>query len=88
MNWTLVEEDLPSKNGHYLVYLVKKGPILSYFENDSFGLGDDDYNVLAWQQFKPLCKPDVNCFFQNQLCTSPTPDHTDVDSSTLYRNLV
>ena len=88
MNWISLEDAFPEENGLYWVIIESKGVILRLYDNDSFGLGDDDFNVLAWQQFRSPCKPDVKGFFQNQLCTSPELDHRDVDSSILYRHLV
>lgn len=88
MKWTPIDDDLPKEKSLCWAYIENKGVILRLYDNDSFGLGDDDYSVLAWQEFRSPRKPDVKDFFQSQLCTSPELDRIDVDSSTLYQSLV
>lgn len=87
MKWHQLDEGLPSEKSLVWVYIEGKGVILRLYDNDSFGLGDDDFNVLVWQEFSCPHKPDLKNLCQNQLYTSQEQDRINVDSLILYQNL-
>lgn len=87
MSWTLVEEDIPNENGYYWTFIVGKKPKLCRFENDSFGLGDDDFNIVAWEPCEPPSLQDLKDRLGSRLCISQASVNTDVDSSRLCQNL-
>ena len=51
MNWNYLDE-LPENGSLVWVKLPDENPIVRLYQNDSFGLGDRDYEVTAWANYQ------------------------------------
>jgi len=51
MNWKTLDE-LPENGSLVWVKLRNETPIVRLYQNDSFGLGDRDYEVIGWANYQ------------------------------------
>jgi len=85
MEWIEIEEDLPFENAMVYAELPRKKIVWCIYQNDSFGLGDNDFDVIRWQY---AMLPDLKHQNCNLRSTLQAEDHKDVYSSELRLNLV
>jgi len=85
MNWINIEEDFPVDQDLVCVKLERGDVAICRYRNDSFGLGDSDFDVIQWRS---MFVPDQACQNQPPRPTELTWGHKDVCSSELRRNLV
>lgn len=72
MNWINIDEDLPSNGSKVCVKLSNNKSIVCTYKNDSFGLGDLDFQVLKWMPFMQL---DLRRLNYNLRSTLQVEDH-------------
>ena len=82
MNWKNLDE-LPENGSLVWVKLPGEKPIVRLFHNDSFGLGDRDYDVNGWAYYRG------QAFLSYKPESTPRAwDRTFGDSSELSLSLV
>jgi len=79
MKWTNIIEALPENGSIVYARIEGKPNLLCKFKNDSFGLGDDDFNVVSWRYAIPLLVPN-----QEYHCYSPQSTLHIVDHRLAY----
>ena len=84
MTWTNIEEDFPTDQDLVCVKLERGDVAICRYRNDSFGLGDTDFEVTQWRSVAAT----------HQACPNSLPQPTErawdrkgVYSSVLQRNL-
>ena len=87
MNWISINQDLPANGTLCWAFIPGKGIILRLYEEDSFNLGESDFEVTHWQAFSKPQYPHLNALLQNLLSTSQADHHTGLCSSVLTKNL-
>lgn len=87
MNWIDILEELPDNGTIVYVMIVNKIEIMCLYNNDSFGLGDHDYNVTKWRLAFPYSKADPKHPYYSPRSTSHTADHRGAYSSRLSPSL-
>jgi len=87
MDWININEDLPENGTLCWVFVPRKEILLRVFQEDSFNLGDDDYQVTHWQPFSKPQYPDIHDLRQNPESISLAVGHKVVCFSGLSRNL-
>jgi hypothetical protein len=79
MTWINVDDQLPENNTLCWAYIPNKGIILRLYSCDAFGLGDEDYAITYWMEFRK--KPNLNRKDLEHILLSilPTQDHISAD---------
>jgi hypothetical protein len=81
MKWIKLDEALPENDTLCWVNLAGEDPLLCLYANDSFGLGDDDFKILAWKEARVILNRPKEDRYCSPESTSQEPDHTYADSS-------
>ena len=77
LNWTNIINELPEEGSIVFVRIGrKKTDILCRFRNDSFGLGDDDFQVSKWRYVVPPNSPGPKHPYYNPLSILQVEDRT------------
>lgn len=85
MNWINIEEDFPIDQDLVCVKLERGDVAICRYRNDSFGLGDNDFEVIQWRSMFVPDQASPNHILQP---TGQAWDHINGDFSGLQRNLV
>ena len=72
MKWTEIEEDFPEEGEVVCVVGPTKDSLVCVYENDSFGLGDYDFQVTRWRH---ILLDDLKRLNYNRGSTAPTWGH-------------
>lgn len=59
MNWKTLDE-LPENGSLVVVKLPHSKPIVRIYENDSFGLDEDDFRITKWSYYRGQSSLDHN----------------------------
>lgn len=70
-----IKDELPDNNMICWVYIPGRGLLLTEYQNDSFGLGDEDFKVTMWSRFKRT-NLDPTCHCHNLKSKRQAGDHT------------
>lgn len=84
MKWIKINEDLPNDGDMVCVKIPNKKPFICIYKNDSFGLGDTDFQVSCWCLLKPL---DLTDHLYSLQSISRVLGHTNADSLGLQQRL-
>lgn len=87
MDWNEISDGLPEEGAMVYATLVNSRTVLCIFRDDSFGLHDDDINVIKWAYLAPYRYKSKGFPRYNPQSTSRIVDHKDVCSLTLSRSL-
>ena len=65
MDWISIDDKLPDNNTLCWAYIPNRGIILRLYRQDGFGMGDTDYEIAYWMEFK---KPQIpNCIVLDRI---------------------
>jgi hypothetical protein len=81
-------DELPENNSLVWVKLPGKRPFVRLYQNDSFGLGDRDFEVIGWSNYRHQSFSYLKHHDYKPLSIRPASDHTCQDFSELSLNLV
>lgn len=88
MKWININKDFPAEGSIVFVRIENiDGEMLCKFKNDSFGLGDLDFNVTKWRYAIPNVSTNLKSPYYNLQSTSHTEDRKDAYSLELLENL-
>jgi len=87
MKWNTIDE-LPENGSLVWVKLPGEKPIVRLFQNDSFGLGERDFEVVKWSHFRGQSLSDQECPDYKRQSIRRALDHTFRNSSEWSLNLV
>jgi len=87
MNWNYLDE-LPENGSLVWVKIPGKRPIVRLFQNDSFGLGDRDFEVTAWANYQGQLLCDLEHLDYRPRSIRQAWDHSNQHSSELSLRLV
>ena len=79
MNWNYLDE-LPENGSLVWVKLPGERPIVRLFQNDSFGLGDRDFEVTAWANYQGQVAYDLEHRDYRPRSTQRAWDHSNQHS--------
>ena len=80
-------DELPENGSLVWVKLPGERPIVRLYQNDSFGLGDRDFEVNGWSYYQSQRLENPKPHYYNPLSTSRAGDHINQDVSGLFLNL-
>lgn len=87
MNWNNLDE-LPENGSLVWVKLPNENPIVRLFQNDSFGLGERDFEVTAWANYQGQLALDPKYLDYTPRSIRQVWDHSNQHSLELTLNLV
>lgn len=87
MNWIPLDE-LPENGCLVWVKLPNQDPTVRLFENDSFGLGERDFQVIGWIPYQCPTAQRLNSRDHKLLSTLQAWDRNNQHSSELSLSLV
>lgn len=87
MNWNSLDE-LPENGSLVWVKLPGEDPLVRLYENDSFGLGQRDYEVTAWTNYRGQSLYYLESHDYRPLSTRRVSDRSNQHSLELTLNLV
>lgn len=87
MNWISIINEIPPNGAIVFARTKGKTELLCKFTNDSFGIGDMDFEVVKWRYAVPPTKEGQAFRHYTPRSTSHTEDHKDVYSLELLQNL-
>lgn len=87
MKWNTLDE-LPENGSLVRVKLPGKRPFLCLYQNDSFGLGDKDFEITDWLPYQLRTFRYLRNHHYKPKSTQQAWDHSNLHSSELSLNLV
>ena len=87
MKWNSLDE-LPENGSLVWVKLPGERPIIRLFQNDSFGLGERDFEVIGWANYRGQLGGNQDVPNYSSKSIPRAWDHTFQDSSELSLSLV
>jgi hypothetical protein len=88
MKWIKVDSDLPDDQTLVWVKLPHEEPIVRLYQNDSFGLGERDYEVTYWSEYKSPYPPNLASQHHKPLSSGRDWDHREPHFSEYSLSLV
>ena len=81
-------DELPENGSLVWVKLPGEKPLVRLFQNDSFGLGERDFEVIGWANYRGRPLWHRESLDYNERSTQRASDHSNRDSSEWSLSLV